>query len=94
MSVDSSSTRGRDDDSTVFEWDDDTEVGIAVAESVAAVAEIDPVDLEPRVSDVVDPDALDQALRTAPPGASFAFPFGDYLVTVWSDGELVVSETD
>lgn len=94
MSVDSPPERGRDDESTVFEWDEGTEVGIAIAESVAAVAGVDPVDLEPRVNDVVDPDALDRALRSAHSGASFAFPFGDYLVTVWSDGEVVVSEAD
>lgn len=95
MSVDKCSGDGRtDDDATAFEWSDDTEVGIAIAESVADVADVDPLDHEPRVNDVVDPDALDRALRSAPPGASFALPFGDYLVTVWSDGELVVSETN
>ena len=95
MSVDKCSADGEADDaSTVFEWDDDAEVGIAIAESVAAVADVDPVDLEPRVNDVVDPDALDRTLRSAPPGASFALPFDDYLVTVWSGGELVVSETN
>lgn len=85
---------GRDDDSITFEWDEDAEVGIAIAEAVATVDDVDPMDLEPRVNDVVDPDALDRALRSAPSGASFALPFGEYLVTVWSDGKLVVSNTD
>ena len=82
------------DESTAFEWEDDTEIGVAVAEAVSAVTDVDPVNLEPRVNDVVDPDALDRTLRSAPPGASFALPFGDHLVTVWSDGEVVVSEAD
>ena len=93
MPVDNHVRGGREDDSITFQWDGDTEVGIAIAEAVAAVEEVDPMDLEPRVNDVVDPDALDRALRSAPSGASFAFPFGEYLVTVWSDGELVVSNT-
>jgi len=93
MSIDDHiNSRQIDDESTAFEWDDDTEVGIAVVESVAAVADVDPMNLEPRINDVVDPDALDRTLRSSPSSASFAFPFGDYLVTVWSNGKLVVSE--
>lgn len=94
MSRENRNRAGRvDDESTAFQWEDDTEIGIAVAEAVGAVTDVDPINLEPRVSDVVDPDALDRTLRSAPPGASFALPFGDYLVTVWSDGKLVVTET-
>ncbi|MDZ5810215.1 HalOD1 output domain-containing protein [Halorubrum sp. AD140] len=81
------------DEPAVFEYDDDTEIGVAVVEAVATVAGVDPIDLVPRVHDVVDPDALDRCVRSAPPDASVSVPFGDYRVTVRGAGTLTVAET-
>lgn len=75
-----------------FEYDDETEVGVAVVEAVAAVADVDPMELAPRIHDVIDPDALDRCIRSAPADAAVSIPFDDYRVTVRGTGTLTVVE--
>jgi hypothetical protein len=66
-----------------------------VVTAVAAVAETDPLDLEPlRAS--VDPDALDALFRQTPGGrvrssGQTEFRFADHHVTVDATGEIRVS---
>ena len=76
-----------------FEYDGETEVAVAVVEAVAAVADVDPTELVPRVHDVIDPDALDRCVRSAPAEAAVSIPFDDYRVTVRGTGTLTVAET-
>lgn len=76
-----------------FEYDGETEVGVAVAEAVAAVADVDPMELMTRVHDVIDPDALDQCVRSASADAAVSFTFDDYRVTVRGTGTVTVVES-
>ncbi|KAB1188656.1 MULTISPECIES: HalOD1 output domain-containing protein [Haloferax] len=64
---------------------------------VRAVAEregVDPTNLEPRLYDVINPDALDTLLATATTDAQspiiVRFEYAGYTVVVDSDGTLVV----
>lgn len=69
-------------------------VSIRVVEVVAAVADAEPHELEP-LFDSVDPDALDRIFEpragTSLPDGEVSFAFDDYAVTVYSQGEIVVS---
>ena len=75
-----------------FEYDGGTEIAVAVVEAVAEVAGVDPTELVPRVHDVIDPDALDRCVRSAPAEAAVSIPFDDYRVTVRGTGTLTVAE--
>ncbi|MDZ5810244.1 HalOD1 output domain-containing protein [Halorubrum sp. AD140] len=74
------------------EYDDDTEIGVAVVEAVARAADTDPTDIESRVHDVVDADALDRCVRAGRSALSVSFPFDGYWVVVSGGGEIVVAE--
>lgn len=67
-------------------------VGLAIIQAVAAVADVDALSLEPRLYDVIDPDALERVLSDSKPGSvvQVSFEFGQYLVTVTSDHKLTV----
>lgn len=70
---------------------------IAVVSLVAAVAGCDPAELEP-LSDVLDPDALDELFAPTPTGrhrtdGRVEFSYHGYDVTVYSYGVVEVEPT-
>lgn len=75
-------------------------VSSKVVESVAALEEVDPVDLDERLNNVVDPDALDALFsgRGDESGsdrrASVTFSYCGYMVIVRGSGEVTIEATD
>lgn len=68
----------------------------AVVETVADVVGREPEAL-PILDDVIDPDGLDGVIRSGDPeldGPSVTFWYADTLVTVHSDGAVVVRDVD
>lgn len=68
-----------------------------VVDAVAEHEGVDPVDLDPRLYQVVDPDALDQlfsASQRTDADLEIAFTYSDSEVVARSDGELSVSDAD
>lgn len=61
-----------------------------VVESVATATSTDPVEL-PRLYDVIDPDALETAVRTMT-GGEICFHYAEHAVTVRSDGTVHVTD--
>ena len=69
-------------------------ISVSIIRAVAAVAEVDPLSLEPRLYDVVDPDALEALISSATSDSDvrISFPFGRYLVTVTAAGGITVRD--
>lgn len=66
-------------------------VALAVVQAVATVADVDALSLEPRLYDVIDPDALHRLMSGGTDGVvRVSFEFGEHLVTVTNDNELTV----
>jgi len=67
-------------------------VGVAIIRAVASVSDVDALSLEPRLYDVIDPDALERLLSggQADGMVQISFEFGQHLVTVTNNGKLVV----
>lgn len=67
-------------------------VGPAIIQAVASVAAVDALSLQPRLYDVIDPDALERLLSDETPDSliEVSFEFGAYLVTVTNDSTLTV----
>ncbi|GAA0676602.1 HalOD1 output domain-containing protein [Natronoarchaeum mannanilyticum] len=87
---------GRDErrsDAHRFEWSDDAALSITVIEAVASVSGRDPIDIEP-LNRYVDPDALDEIFDRGDAATSargrISFPLEEYLVVVYSDGDILV----
>jgi hypothetical protein len=76
------------------DWSAQQSVGVSIIRAVAAVSDVDPLSLQPRLYDVVDPDALKALLtaETASSSVEITFGFGSYEVTVRKDGEIIVRE--
>jgi len=66
------------------------EVSYNVLEAVTESADVDPLSLEPRLSDVIDPDALNALFAGPSNKLRVQFEYGEFLVTVESDGETTV----
>lgn len=68
-----------------------------IVESVADQEGCSPTELEPLLSTVIDPDALDSIFSPTgggpPSQGHVAFVYHGYLVRVWADGEISVEET-
>jgi hypothetical protein len=72
----------------------DQSLSTVVVAAVAAVAEADPLELQP-LRESVDPDALDDLFASTRGGivretGQIAFPIDDYLVVVDASGEIEV----
>ena len=67
-----------------------------VVESVANEAECSPEDLDPPLSEVIDPDALERLFDpvggSSPVHGHVEFMYLEYLVTVGADGDISVQE--
>ena len=73
-------------------------LALAVVDAVADREGVDAVDLDPPLSDVVDPDGLERLFRVDAAGnrrvrGHVTFPYGAYRVTVTSDGEVEVTSS-
>lgn len=69
----------------------------AILEAVAAQDGVDPMELEPPLFDVVDPDALEAILSTGATAQSevtVTFEWAGYDIVVGSDGTLVASSKE
>lgn len=78
-------------DPVVFECSSDPEtIVVDVVEALATAAGVDARDFEPRLHDVVDPEALAQIIATGGPKTRVSFGIGSYHVTVDGSGEVVV----
>lgn len=80
-----------------YDWTE-TNPTTAVAETLAAAADCDPLDLDP-LYDSVDPDSLDTIVESSRPaadgcGTMVSFPLETRRVTVHGDGEVVVRDRD
>ncbi|QZP36682.1 HalOD1 output domain-containing protein [Halobaculum magnesiiphilum] len=65
-----------------------------VVESIAAAEGTDPADIDARLYDVVDPEAIDRIVDHGSPDLTVAFRFNGYRVTVGGDGTVTVSDGD
>jgi len=77
----------------VFECAPDADsIVIDVVEAVATVAGVDPREFQPRLHDVVDPDALARIVASGGAGTRVSFDLDCYRVTVDGAGKIVVEE--
>lgn len=78
----------------IFRYDDSEpqSVGLVIIQAVASVTDVDPLSLEPRLYDVIDPDALERLVSNGNPDnlVRVSFEFGQQLVTITNDSELIV----
>lgn len=67
-------------------------IAVSVIRAIASVADIDPLSLQPRLYDVLDPDALEQLVETATTDSAVAVQFrlAAYDVTVRRDGTIEI----
>ncbi|MFW6320321.1 MAG: HalOD1 output domain-containing protein [Halohasta sp.] len=90
----STPTGGADARAHRFEYDrsEPQAISVAIARAVASVSGVDPLSLEPRLYDAVDPDALVRLLTgdSTDGEVRITFPFGSHEVTVAGSGEIVV----
>lgn len=78
---------------TTYRPSDDGSIVLAITEAVADVTGVDAIDLDERLYDRVDPEALAQLVDEAENGRSptrVSFEFCDYTVAVDSDGHVAV----
>ncbi|PSP75107.1 hypothetical protein BRC81_16635 [Halobacteriales archaeon QS_1_68_20] len=71
---------------------EDEAVSDAVVRAVASVEDVDPLDLDVRLFDVLDPDALDRLFRNDSAVGQAAFTYHGYEVTVHADGRLELAD--
>lgn len=69
----------------------DSEVSMRVVTAIADAEGVDPVDLEGRLGDWVDPDAL-HALVTSMDDGAVTFRMKDHTVRVQADGQVFVEQ--
>jgi hypothetical protein len=75
---------------------DDGPVSEAIVKALAAVENVEPTDLDVRLYDSVDPEALDRLYETAAERSErleVSFTIGGYVVVVTGVGDILVSES-
>ena len=80
------------DSTVVLDCADPQNLSVAIAESISAIADVDPCQLQTRLYDVVDPDALRRTVQSGGPEMQISFEFGAYHVSISGTGELVVTD--
>lgn len=79
-----------------FEYDptDSHSISVSIIRAVASVSGSDPLSLEPRLYDVIDPDALERLLTADATSSEvrITFLFGNHEVTVTAAGEIIVRD--
>ncbi|MFB6188598.1 MAG: HalOD1 output domain-containing protein [Halapricum sp.] len=75
----------------------EVDVSRIVVETIADAEGVEPTDMEERLYDVIDPDALNSLFRQEETGrtsaATVSFEFHGYEVTVHGDSSVELSET-
>lgn len=66
------------------------DIGWAVVTAVAKAKNIDPMDLEPPLASVIDPDALNSLFKKDLRIGHITFQYSDCEVTIHSDGTVNV----
>lgn len=94
LSPSTASTDGTDSQRHRFTYHESTDqsIGVSIIHAVASVSGVDPLSLQPRLYDVVDPDALERLLSSASSEVQITFRFGIYEVTVTGDGSIFVRD--
>ena len=69
----------------------DESVSQTVIMAVAEATDVDPIDLDPRISDVIDPDALDRLFDTGQSEMRVKFAMAGCQVIVHADCVVVVA---
>lgn len=71
-----------------------SDLATTIIEALAELREESPLELDVRLSDVIDPDALEQLFDPSPDDVGYlAFPLEDYLVSVRPNGEVTFYRT-
>lgn len=74
--------------------EENEEVVTTIIETLAAAEGVDPCDLDIRIGDVVDPDALNTLFESATDRSGrFTVPLGGYLVRVTAAGEITLYQS-
>lgn len=97
MTSDESEEGGRDDSRPVSEIPLDREQpGMRVVEAVAAASDVPPMQVTPRLSETIDPDALDRLFAARRDGAArsdgrIRFQMGEWQVQIdWGEDRVRV----
>ncbi|WP_415381223.1 HalOD1 output domain-containing protein [Halosimplex sp. TS25] len=74
----------------------ETDLSVAVIESLAEAKGVAPIDIEQPLYDVVDPDALDRLFTDGEGSVAgrVVFDFDAHEITVHSDGDILVRRVD
>lgn len=73
--------------------DGDEPMDVAIPYAVASASGVDPIDLQPKLFEAVDPDALEALLTGADPRTRVSFELGDREVVITGRREVYVIET-
>lgn len=84
------------DERVIERFPGEGELTTTIVEAVAEATGIDPLKLDTRLYDVVDPDGLEQVFRkrgdgTIRTGGELTFTIAECEVTVYSEGRVVVT---
>ena len=79
---------------STFEYTQGESVSVAIVEAVSTVEGVSHSRLEPRLYDVVDPDALDRVVETGEADLELSISLNGYRVTVFGDGRIRVAESE
>lgn len=71
---------------------DATEIVPSVIKAVAEVRGEDELSFEPRLYDVIDPDAIKECVGSATTDIELSFEFASCWISINSDGEISVTE--
>ncbi|MFW5919919.1 MAG: HalOD1 output domain-containing protein [Halanaeroarchaeum sp.] len=77
----------------VFEHSGDDPVEIVVTEALSMVTGVDPVQLDARLYDFVDPDSLERLVRSGGESIEVSFRFGEHRVTLFGNDRIAVTDT-
>lgn len=69
-----------------------TEITSKVVETVAGAAGVDPLELNPPLFAVINPDALEAVYESASEQFKVEFEYAGYLVTISGDGTVTATE--
>lgn len=78
--------------SFTYDKSDSQSIGVSIIRAVASVSGVDPLSLQPRLYDVIDPDSLERLFSSATCEMEMTFLFGTYEVTVTGGGDIFIQD--
>lgn len=79
---------------TSFEPTDDDPISVVIIDALTDAAETEATDIDPVLYEAIDPEAIDAMYRHAQAHPdttwSFSFSVGEFEITLWNDGDIVV----